>query len=193
MLRQIWNIFAIKKSNTVRKNRTTLKTLELNRRYHFSSSVSAMRLESAKVVKWDLYFPANSLSPPPPHTHLMDMRNNKLRNVLTQVRVKFSQSQTSSLLRGEGVGGVKILVTTGEGGRGVQRKNSKNDANFCLRVLFPISTISNDIIISSMKRILECNFDLQVDTFALSWLRFNFFKQQNASSRQSRAGFSWRQ
>ena len=45
----------------------------------------------------------NALTPPPPHTHthtIMDMRNNKRRNVLTHARVKFSQSETSSLLRG---------------------------------------------------------------------------------------------
>ena len=30
----------------------------------------------------------------------MDMRNNKRRNVLTHARVNFSQSETSSLLRG---------------------------------------------------------------------------------------------
>ena len=32
----------------------------------------------------------------------MDMRNNNRRNVLTHARVKFSQSETSSLLRGGG-------------------------------------------------------------------------------------------
>ena len=34
----------------------------------------------------------------------MDMRNNKQRNVSTQARVNFSQSETSSLLRGGGGG-----------------------------------------------------------------------------------------
>ena len=33
-----------------------------------------------------------SVTPPPPHTHtIMDIRNNKPRNVLTRARVKFSQ------------------------------------------------------------------------------------------------------
>ena len=42
----------------------------------------------------------------------MDMRTNKRRNVLTHAQVKFSQSETSSLLREMGL----ILVTTGGGG-----------------------------------------------------------------------------
>ena len=42
-----------------------------------------------------------SVNPPPTHTHtIMDMRNNNRRNVLTHARVKFGQSETSSLLRG---------------------------------------------------------------------------------------------
>ena len=83
-----------------------------------------------------------SVNPPPPpplppliylrsHT-IMDMTNNKQRNVLTHARVNFSQSQKSSLPR-EGRREVKILVTTGAsvcvcvwgggGGREVNRKN----------------------------------------------------------------------
>ena len=38
------------------------------------------------------------------------MRNKKRRNVLTGARLNFSQSETKSLLHGEG-GGVEILVT----------------------------------------------------------------------------------
>ena len=34
------------------------------------------------------------------------MRNNNRRNALTHARVKFSQSETSSLLRGGGGGGI---------------------------------------------------------------------------------------
>ena len=64
---------------------------------------------------------------PPPHTHtIMDMRKNKRRNALTNMRVTFSQSETSSPLRGGGEGrGVKILITTGwaGGGGGVNRKD----------------------------------------------------------------------
>ena len=47
------------------------------------------------------------LEPPPPRTHtltIMDMPNNKRHNVLSQARVNFSQSETSSLLRGGGGG-----------------------------------------------------------------------------------------
>ena len=33
--------------------------------------------------------------PPPPPPTIMDMRNNKRRNVLTHTRVNFSQSETS--------------------------------------------------------------------------------------------------
>ena len=44
----------------------------------------------------------------------MDMRNNKWRKVSTHARVNFSQSETSSLLRGGG-GGAKIFITTGGG------------------------------------------------------------------------------
>ena len=40
------------------------------------------------------------LGSPAPHT-IMDMRNNKRHNILTHARVNFSQSETSSLLRGE--------------------------------------------------------------------------------------------
>ena len=47
----------------------------------------------------------------------MDMRNNKRRNILTQTRVNFSQSETSSLLRG-GEGGVKFWASTVGGGGG---------------------------------------------------------------------------
>ena len=43
------------------------------------------------------------LMPPPPHKHtIIYMRKNKRRNVLTHARVNFSQSETNSLLRGEG-------------------------------------------------------------------------------------------
>ena len=43
--------------------------------------------------------PPPSFNSPSPHT-IMDMRNNKRRNVLTHARVNFNQSETSSLLRG---------------------------------------------------------------------------------------------
>ena len=47
----------------------------------------------------------------------MDTPNNKWRNVLIHARVNFSQSEMSSLLRGEGGReGAKILVTSGGGG-----------------------------------------------------------------------------
>ena len=51
----------------------------------------------------------------------MDMQNNKRRNVLTHARVNFSQSETSSLLRGGGGGGgegelnFKLLLWGGGG------------------------------------------------------------------------------
>ena len=51
----------------------------------------------------------------------MDMRNNKRRNVLTHARVNFSQSETSSLLRG---GELNFeLLLWGGGGGGVNRKD----------------------------------------------------------------------
>ena len=51
------------------------------------------------------------------------MRNNKWRDVLTHARVKFSQSETSSLPRGGG-GRVEILVTA-DGEEGVNRKDPR--------------------------------------------------------------------
>ena len=51
----------------------------------------------------------------------MDMQNNKRRNVLTQARVNFSQSETSSLLRGGG-GGLNFELLLWGGG-GVNRKD----------------------------------------------------------------------
>ena len=45
----------------------------------------------------------------------MYMQNNKLCNGLVHVRVNFSQSEKSLLLRGRGF---KILVTSGGGGGG---------------------------------------------------------------------------
>ena len=47
------------------------------------------------------------------HT-ITDLRNIERRNVFTHAWVNFSQSETSLRLRGGG-GGIKILVTTGEG------------------------------------------------------------------------------
>ena len=51
----------------------------------------------------------NSPPPPPIHT-IVDLRNNKRCDCLTNARVNSSRSETSSLPRGEGG---KILVTTG--------------------------------------------------------------------------------
>ena len=50
----------------------------------------------------------------PPHT-IMDMRNNNRRNVSTHARVNFSQSETSSILRGEG-GELNFELLLGGGG-----------------------------------------------------------------------------
>ena len=48
----------------------------------------------------------------------MDMQNNKRRNVSTQARVNFSQSETSSLLRGGGGAEFKFWASTVGGGGG---------------------------------------------------------------------------
>ena len=59
--------------------------------------------------------PPPPLISPPSHT-IIDIRNIKRRNVSTHARVNFSQSATSSLLRGGG-GGLKLsLLLVGGGG-----------------------------------------------------------------------------
>ena len=57
-----------------------------------------MEFQFNATMQHNWIFSVNS-PPPPPHT-IMDMRNNKRRNGLTHARVNFSQSETSSLLRG---------------------------------------------------------------------------------------------
>ena len=61
-----------------------------------------------------------------PHT-IMDMRNNKRRNVLTHARVNFSQSETSSLLRRGAGGGLNFELLLW---RGVNRKDPYNQCIF---------------------------------------------------------------
>ena len=66
--------------------------------------------------------PPTDLTPPPPTT-IMDMRinkNNRRRNVLTHARVNFSQSETSSLLRGGRELNFELLLS-----RGVNRKDPR--------------------------------------------------------------------
>ena len=54
----------------------------------------------------------------------MDMRNNNRRNVLTHARENFSQSETSSLLRGGGGGELNFELLLWEG-VGINRKDPK--------------------------------------------------------------------
>ena len=68
-----------------------------------------MVVNAGEVDKVLRIFSVNSLplinTPPPPDTHthtIINMRNNKRRSVSTHTRVSFSQSEKSSLLRGEG-------------------------------------------------------------------------------------------
>ena len=58
----------------------------------------------------------------------MDMRNNRRRNVLTHARVNFSQSETSSLLRGGGELKFELLLWGG-----VNRKDPDLARNACIR------------------------------------------------------------
>ena len=72
----------------------------------------------------------------------MDMRINKWRNVLTQARVNFSQSETSSLLRGGEEGELNFELPLWEG---VERK----DPHFFFKIheggKFAVECVSNDI------------------------------------------------
>ena len=89
------------------------------------------------------------LPPPPSHTHtIMDMRNNKRRNVLTHARVNFSQSETSSLLRG--AGGTRELNFELLLWWGINR----NDPQFCDLMTFDIKNCQTIGIYFT----LSCNF-----------------------------------
>ena len=57
------------------------------------------------------------------------MRNNERRNTLTRARLNFSQSETSSLLRGGG-GGLHFELQLGRGGQQKRCENALISANF---------------------------------------------------------------
>ena len=64
----------------------------------------------------------------------MDMRNNKRRNVLTHAQVNFSQSETSSLLRGGGLN-FELLLWGGGGGGGELTEKIRNKIMFLNQLL----------------------------------------------------------
>ena len=64
-----------------------------------------------------------------PRHAIMDMRNNKRGNVLIQARVNFSQSETSSILRGGWGLNFELLLWGGGGGgrEGGRRRVNRKD------------------------------------------------------------------
>ena len=76
-----------------------------------------------------------------PHT-VLDMRNNKQRNVLTHARVSFSQSETSLLLRGGELNFELLLWGDGGTGRKLTKKIHNMFQDPCFGECFVIKLVA---------------------------------------------------